>query len=446
MSRWEEQFNDHAIHDTFKWLRESVSTNFDDLDDSEVIEKRRFLKLLSKYEEILQGLDPELIPFAQLDSFNTFLRNNQFTPKINAYKEKGDVANLTEANNLFTNQLTTLSIFSNIGTGEPSTNQFQDLEGLIDSTSQTLIDKKNSLLENIKELTESLEEKEKRLIELSAHIDQKKSEVDTHVSEWQNQFSTAQDSRSQSFSQWRDEFSNERSMEITEEIDGYKTKLAESSLTFEEKINNILSDGEEKHQLILELYQITADDSVGASFLKNAKDEKKQADNWRRISIGFILATVTWMLFAYSISTQPSMKSNITTNEIQHKVGEVEVAKLKENPKKEINAIEYIPWYKLFITFSLSGVLLWGSAYSAQQSTKHRKNEKKARWFALEVRAIDPFISTLEEKDRNELKKQFSQKIFGQLSATEDESSVIDEHAFKMITDAFGSIISKVSK
>ena len=52
------------------------------------------------------------------------------------------------------------------------------------------------------------------------------------------------------------------------------------------------------------------------------------------------------------------------------------------------------------MSFSLTAVLLYGAAYSAQQSTKHRNNEKRARWFALEIKAIDPFISSLPESDR----------------------------------------------
>jgi hypothetical protein len=52
------------------------------------------------------------------------------------------------------------------------------------------------------------------------------------------------------------------------------------------------------------------------------------------------------------------------------------------------------------MSFSLTAVLLYGAAYSAQQSTKHRNNEKRARWFALEIKAIDPFISSLPESDQ----------------------------------------------
>lgn len=454
MSRWKELFDNHAIHETFKWLRDSVSTDFDDIDDNEVIEKRRFLKLLSKYEEILQNIDPELLPFNQLDSLNTAFRN-QFATHIDTYKNNGNVANLVAANDLFTNQLTPLSLFLGMGgSSEPSDLVFQELEGLIDSTSQVLITKKDSLIEEIKGLSSTLEENEQRLIELSQHIEQKKSEVDTHISEWQSQFSTAQESRSQDYNQWRDGFYNDKNEDVENEIKSYKEALDNSFVSYKEELDNILKDGNVKHNKILELYQITADDSVGASFLKNAKDEKEQANIWRKISISFIIATVFWMLFAYSISLNLET-SNLKVNSISAATSsEIETDKTKvvvKNPSKESNssivkAAEELPWYKLFITFSLSGVLLWGSAYAAQQSTKHRKNEKQAMWFALEVRAIDPFISTLEPEDRNELKKQFSQKLFGQFSDKEGDSTVIDEHVFKMITDTIGNVISKATK
>lgn len=35
------------------------------------------------------------------------------------------------------------------------------------------------------------------------------------------------------------------------------------------------------------------------------------------------------------------------------------------------------------------------------------------RWFELEVSAFDPFISSLNEEEQRELKKQLSERLFG---------------------------------
>ena len=130
----------------------------------------------------------------------------------------------------------------------------------------------------------------------------------------------------------------------------------------------------------------------------------------------------------------------MTPKDNKIKVNAVEVKASAENSTKQ-----NFPWYKLLAALSISGVLMWGSAYAAQQSTKHRKSEKRTRWFALEVKALDPFISSMNSEQQNELKNELSKRMFGQYNNNDgdDESPVINEHAFKTIIDAVGGIIVK---
>jgi predicted metal-binding transcription factor (methanogenesis marker protein 9) len=64
----------------------------------------------------------------------------------------------------------------------------------------------------------------------------------------------------------------------------------------------------------------------------------------------------------------------------------------------------------------------------------------------LEVKAFDPFISSLEPQQQRELKRQLAERIFGQYSATDEDSKVVDEHALRAVTDAFGKVLSKLPK
>ena len=465
MSRWEEQFTNHPIHATLEWLRDSASKEFDDIDENEVPEKRRFLKLISKYEDVFQNLDPEIVPFSQLDSLNSTLRNQNITNQITSYIQNGNVAHLTKANNLITSQLNSLCLLMSISQSAPPQVLINDLEKLIDSSTATLIEKKDTLVEEFKKLNVSASENDKKIFELSSQIEQKKSELTLLFSEWQSQFSNAQDSRSQEFSKWRDNFSTKKNTEIAILVQKCEEKLNASASNFDKNIEDILVDGNAKHQAILDLYEITAGDSVGAGYLKNANTEKKQADNWRIISVSFIFFTVCWLLFAYFYNTQHLFSaSTVQTyfNNTEKKAEPLDPAKentknhdatatkIKDFPSKTMllpSKTMLLPWYTLFVTFSLSGVLLWGSAYSAQQSTKHRNNEKRTRWFALEVKAIDPFISSLEPAERNELKKQLCERIFGQnVNGVRDETKVIDEHVFKTVADTLSSILSKIPR
>lgn len=456
MSRWSELLKDHAIHDTLKWLRESVSNEFDDLEQDEVPEKRRLLKIISKFEQILSDIDPEIVPFNQLDSLNNGIRNSNIANQIDAFATNGNVAALASASDLLTNHLTVLSLLLSL-TNEPKPiKQTEELEKIVDTTTKILINKKDQLSEELSDLSASIQEKENRISELSTAIEKKQEEVSALMSDWQSQFSSAQELRSQEFSKWRDSFTTEKNTDVNDAIASYDAQLQEHTNNFRSKIKNILSDSKDKHQAILDLYEITAGDSVGAGYLQNANIEKKQADKWRRVSVGFIVVTVFWLFFSYFYNTNNNLDHAIKAVK---SIAPASTSMPKENntPKtKEIkpNTTKNNPplfsglaWYKLFVTISLSGVLLWGSAYAAQQSTKHRNNEKRTRWFALEVKAIDPFISSLDPEQQKELKKQLCERIFGQShNSISEETKVIDEHAFSTVADGIAKILSKMPK
>ena len=146
MNRWEELYNNHPIHATLKWLRESVETEFTDIATNDVPEKRRFLKLLTKYEDVFTKIDHELIPFNQIDSLNTGLRQQPLAAQLNNYVSTGNSAHLAAANDLFTNQLTQLSLLLPLLKSSRSSNQVKPLEELLDSSIQVLVNKKDDLI------------------------------------------------------------------------------------------------------------------------------------------------------------------------------------------------------------------------------------------------------------------------------------------------------------
>ena len=98
--------------------------------------------------------------------------------------------------------------------------------------------------------------------------------------------------------------------------------------------------------------------------------------------------------------------------------------------------------FQMIKAFSVTAVLLFGAAYSAKQSNIHRDNEKRTRWFALEVNAIDPFIASLNEDDKKALKNKLSDKLFGQQVISNDKNGkIIDEHAFGILIKGITDIL-----
>lgn len=417
MNRWQQKFDEHPIHETLRLLNEYISTQFEDINEDETQERRRFLKIISTYQELLSELDAELVPLNQLDSLNNGLKAQHIWNQITSYSSNQNVSYLVTANDNLTNQLTQLSLLLAIAKKTKFIKPFKKVEDIVDEFSQTIASQKNKLQEELKELSTSLNQRQQELLKLEQLMEARKNESDSQMSKWQEQFSQAQDRRQTEYATWSKKFEEQSQKEINELIEQTTSELNNQQETFENSIKAILDDGNLKHKAILELYELTAGDSVGAGYIKNANDEKDEANMWRWISIGFISLTVVWLGFVYFCNT-----------------GMFEFCK--------INSDDF--WTKIITAFSLTGVMLYGAAYSSQQSTKHRNNEKKARWFALEIKSFDPFISSLKEEQQHKLKEELSKRIFGQNEHSDlKDGSVIDEHAYKTILDGLGNLISK---
>lgn len=71
--------------------------------------------------------------------------------------------------------------------------------------------------------------------------------------------------------------------------------------------------------------------------------------------------------------------------------------------------------------------LATGAAYAARQASKQEKVERYARKIEMELVTIDPFIESLTEEQKAELKVELTRKLFGNPDAMEmiskDESN-----------------------
>ncbi|MDO6468571.1 hypothetical protein Q4498_10615 [Neptunomonas phycophila] len=448
MNRWKEAFEKHPVHETLSWLDNAASSNAENLSEGEVEEQRRLKKIIERYRAVLSLIDPEIVPVNQLDSLNNQLRHQNIKNQVNAYLQNGKPSNLVSVNDQVSKHLTQLSLLQSLSESAELQDKTSYIDSVVDSTINGLAAKKEGLEEQLDNVASLTIAQTKKLEALSEEIKKKQVELANLSSDWQNQFSTSQESRSQEFSKWRATFSSEKSKEVQEIIDKYGQILDDQSAKSKDELDKIIVDSKSKHQSILDLYELTAGDSVGAAYIKSADDERGQANLWRGVSVVFIVITVVWLVFSFFYNTEKwnILGSNPDVVVSQNdNTSQESSEKLLNVPDAETHNNDF-PWHIMLIAFSISGVLLWGAAYSAQQSTKHRNNEKRARWFALEVKAFDPFISSLELQQQQELKRQLAERIFGQNSTADEDSKVVDEHALRAVTDAFGKVLSKLPK
>ena len=100
-----------------------------------------------------------------------------------------------------------------------------------------------------------------------------------------------------------------------------------------------------------------------------------------------------------------------------------------------------IDWAMIITTISVTAVAFVAAQFASRQSRLHRVNEQRLRWFALEVKAIDPFISSLPPQMQQALKMQLSQRLFAQDRAVDEQpmvglDSTAIENLAKPVTEA----------
>ncbi|MEO9779003.1 MAG: hypothetical protein ABJH07_08370 [Sedimentitalea sp.] len=121
--------------------------------------------------------------------------------------------------------------------------------------------------------------------------------------------------------------------------------------------------------------------SGAGGYQKTATDEHKAANTWRIVAMVSRGLGAVWLLSKFYLGFGRSSAGGVN-------------------------------WAELVTAGSLTLVLLAAAGYASRQSKTHRDLEQQMRWFSHEVKAIAPFLSSLDYIDQKELKKQLSERLF----------------------------------
>lgn len=422
MSRWSDQFDEISILETLTEVMRWLGVEVDNIDADQETEKRRLTKCVQRTMEIVRGLDPEFFPDQQLRQLNQHLRQPPFWNNVQAYSSSPNAQNLREANDHFTKIAPTIFQIAAISGQATATNTVGLVEGAYNAFCAKL-DKRE------KEHGDRLAEQDINLTNLGGRLDaltqrhrSLEEQAEASLSNWQSKYTQAQTKRAEDFSSAQ----IDRGTKFDEVVREWRTKseseIKEISATHEKKLDSAFEayradvlkkteDMDSKHNDVLEIHGLVGTDGVAGGYQKGATDEHKAVNLWRRISMGLLGIAAAWILIKYCIGFD--LTSNGQAN-----------------------------WPELATEISLTLVLLGAAGYAARQSKLHRETEQHMRWFALEVKAIDPFLSSLPADQQYNLKNQLTQKLFGQNRLTADKSEGnIDPVAFKSVMESFLSLV-----
>ncbi|MCQ1060513.1 hypothetical protein LRP52_47545 [Photobacterium sp. ZSDE20] len=401
MSSWVGKLENHPLHETLTQLLNWVQIEVDEITD-DISEVRRFENVIRRVQANLQSIDPELVAFGELDAFNNALRHQNIWQQVSTFSNNGNATHIRNANNYLTNSLNGKQwlIAPSIVGGQVEQEHLREAYDDLADKFQLLKEKFGNL--------------EREKADLETTIENRRQEVDQQISQWQQQFSEAQERRSESYQDWKSDLEKNVSESNKELVNKTESKLEKLESDTSMFLSRLSEQSEQKHNRIQELYELASGDSISGGYAKTAKEESDQANLWRKISIGFIVVTVIWLLSAfcfYSSGGFHTVASQLTSP--------TEIA--SENIGVNLATLD---WSRYLLTFSITGVLLFGAGYAGQQSTRHRDEARRTQRFALQVKALDPYISSLPEEEQIHIKKSLTEKFFdgvGERSSSDGE-------------------------
>jgi len=398
-----------------------------DIDSEHEDERRRFLKGIDLIKGALDGLDMELSPEQLLINLNNHLRQAQIWNALESYASGPSVQHLRTANDHLTGQLPLVHQIAALARPPEAAKVIKSIEKAYRDFCKVIEKKEKNFHERLTKGEASLEKIEKGLAANKEALENLNSETNTAFSKWQQEFADAQNSRAKELSDAQIKRNEEfhkvmrdiraKSEAETTDISAKHVDRLEAAFEAHTKeVQERLDDIKAKHAAILEIHGLVGTDGVAGGYQKGASDEHKAANIWRRVAMVSLSLAAAWLLlkFYLGFGTTPSGGIN---------------------------------WAELITTASLTFVLLVTAGYAARQSKTHRNAEQQMRWFALEVKAIDPFLSSLEDADQKELKKQLSERLFGK-DRTADHMKLngADVDAFRRFFDLILSRVSEIAK
>lgn len=416
MSRWTDDFNNLAIHKTVESAFEALDFETEELDGNVASEHRRLVKAFEFIKSILDGMDPELSPDAQLNSFANHL-NQHVVAQISSYVANKNVQHLINANDQITSQIPTM--FQLVGLCKPqeSRKAISGIEAAYDKFCKAVEKTKNEFTEVAEEKTTEISELETRTSELSTSLDSLQETMEGQISTWQTEFTEAQTSRAEEHSEAQiergkeydgalREFKTASEKDRTDTTKKHDQALRKSFVTYKEDVDDKTKSIGAMHASIKELHGLAANDSVAGGYKRGADDERQAAFWWSVVSMGCYSLILFWVLFKGKLGFG-------------------------------VADADGLDWPLIVTTVSVTAVAFVAAQFAGKQSRVRRMNEQRMRWFSFEIAAIDPFISSLPIEEQQRLKQQLSEKLFGQDRVIEDKPPKVrgvDPETIKSVT------------
>lgn len=405
MTLWDERFSEHGVFTAI----DSVKAKLTESDEDELLSTvdlreahDRLSYGLDYIVRVLSAADPQLTAQGPLNTLESQL--TQVTSQIQNF------LNTEQGSHLFSNANDHMDRALQAARQLPVPEVPTDLEGIRDDVTRFRQSASAHLryLENdFKKAEETLEQKiattssgitktetqiENRLQELNAE----KQRLDKAIADFQQQFRSAEAERAKAFSDGVDK----QGEEFRKLVGESETSLDHAMERFEAKGDSFIQHFEERKNEVEKLVGAVGATGLTGGFKATSQEEANQANFWRWVGVGAILAIVLVTVFLF---------------------GPVGVAP---------------DWNLIAAKALVSAPFAVLAAYALTESAKHRRRESKNRKMALELASIDPYLALMPEDDQREVKKLLVERWFAQPDLVPEGDDVSKKNLLEIVSQA----------
>ena len=405
-----------SIHSD-KIVNHSVHTNLTNLENTlfiientegkspEAVETiARISQIRENFAISLRHCNENLVSISWLEEASKSLANIVNT--LNNYKSNKDV------NYLLNNTSASLDTLLTCSTKLNCVKSAQNLRGITAAVNQYVrvmdfhheeyhkkietLENKISKLENI--IKDNGATSEKSLKELQNSITNEKQRLDKFAASYQEQmasdrkdfieqsnsfgetFKSTQEKQQETFA-----LNMDKCIEQNDDlVKSYKVKMNDISKNYNELVDKYSTRFDEYEEQVKNIVGIVNTNVFSHKYKEVADDAHKRAKFWHGIAVVLMIVVGIFAGYAFIYTM------NADTS-----------------------------WVKLVAKIFATTTLVTGAAYAARQASKQEKVERYARKIEMELVAIDPFIESLDENKRSQIKEELSRKIFGNADSME---------------------------
>jgi hypothetical protein len=406
-----DNFKNHQVFEKLQQLNQTL--NSDEANEKIQVIDAAFFNTAYKY--IVNKLKHTL-PILVVETELTALANeiDAGMVQLNSYLGNNNIGHINNAINNFNSIITKVRNFPFLLSKDDFdfSKSIADFQQATHSGYESLKRINEMLGKDLETFQVDLEKNKAQITLLEIKLSEKESEIQNVLTRFNMDFdalkSSANADLNNEMKKINDSINTDREQhkeQFIKNIESNKKVFEEHKLEFEKQSLNVIAILNSKLAEARKIVNIVGNVGVTGNYQNVANENKKNADNYRKIALGFML--LMSILLIWSI---------------------IDISKTGE-----------FNFYKSIARILAAAVLTYPAIYAARESSKHRNLETINRNIELELASIGPFIELLSEDKKEKIKEELVNKYFGnQTSVTgtkeEDDVSVNAlERIFKVV-------------